>query len=47
MSPKKNNEEDVLTKHREEYTKVWKRKEKEPKKHECGLAIYAQDKGSQ
>jgi hypothetical protein len=46
-SPKQNKEEDVLTKHREEYTKVWKRKQEEPKKEECGLAMYAQDKGIQ
>jgi hypothetical protein len=46
-SPKQNREEDVLTKHREEYTRVWKRKQEEPKKEECGLAMYAQDKGSQ
>jgi hypothetical protein len=33
-SPKQNREEDVLTKHREEYTKVWKKKQEEPKKEE-------------
>jgi hypothetical protein len=26
---------------------VWKRKQEEPKKEECGLAMYAQDKGIQ
>jgi hypothetical protein len=26
---------------------VWKRKKKEPKKEEYGIAMYAQDKGSQ
>jgi hypothetical protein len=31
-SPKQNMEEDVLTKHREEYTRVWKRKKEELKK---------------
>jgi hypothetical protein len=40
-------EEDVLNKHIEEYTKVWKMKQEEPKKEECGLAMYVQDKGSQ
>jgi hypothetical protein len=40
-SPKQIMEEDVLTKHREEYTKVWKMKQEEPKKEECGLAMYA------
>jgi hypothetical protein len=45
--PKQNKEEDVLTKHREEYTKVWKRKPEESKKGECELEMYAQDKGSQ
>jgi hypothetical protein len=46
-SPKQNREEDVITKHREEYTRVWKRKQEEQKKVKCGLAMYAQDKGSQ
>jgi hypothetical protein len=46
-SPKQNKEEDVLTKHREEYTRVWKRKQEEPKKEECGLALYAQNEGNQ
>jgi hypothetical protein len=45
--PKQNMEEDVLTKHREEYTKVWKMKQEEPKKEECGLAMYVQEKGIQ
>ena len=33
-SPKQNMEEDVLTKHREEYTRVWKKKQEEMKKEE-------------
>jgi hypothetical protein len=44
QSPKQNREEDVLTKHREEYTRVWKRKQEEPKKEECGLACSRQRK---
>jgi hypothetical protein len=44
---KQNREEDVLTKHREEYTRVWKRKQEESKKEEYGLARYAQNKGNQ
>jgi hypothetical protein len=40
-------EEDVLAKHKEEYTKVWKRKQEEQKKEECGLALYAQNEGNQ
>jgi hypothetical protein len=39
--------EDVLTKHKEEYTKVWKTKQEETKKEESGLAMYAQYKGRQ
>jgi hypothetical protein len=46
-SPKQNREEDVLTKHREEYTRVGKRKQKELKKEECGLALYAKNKDNQ
>jgi hypothetical protein len=40
-------EEYSLTRHREKYTKVWKRKKEEPKKEECGIVMYAQDKGIQ
>jgi hypothetical protein len=40
-SPKQNMEEDVLTKNREEYTRVWKMRQKESKKEEYGLAMYA------
>ena len=46
-SPKQIREEYVLTKHREEYTRVWKRKQEEPKKEECGLSLYAQNEGNQ
>ena len=46
-SPKKNGEAYGLTKHREEYTRVWKKKQEESKKEECGLALYAQNKGNQ
>jgi hypothetical protein len=37
-------EEDVLTKHIEEYTRVWKRKQEQPTKEECGISLYAQNK---
>jgi hypothetical protein len=40
-SPKKNREELFLTKHIEEYTRVWKRRQEEWKKEECELALYA------
>jgi hypothetical protein len=45
--PKQNMEEDFLTMHREEYTRVSKRKQEEPKKEEFGFGMYAQDKGNQ
>jgi len=47
MSPKQNREEDVITKHREQYTNVRKRKQEELNMEECGLVMYAQDKGIQ
>jgi hypothetical protein len=40
-------EEYVLTKNIEEYTKLWKRKQEEPKKEDCGIAMYVQGKGIQ
>jgi hypothetical protein len=46
-SAKQNKEEYVLTKHGEENTKVWKRKQEESKKEECGLALYSQNEGNQ
>ena len=55
--PKKNREEDVTTKHKEEYSKIWKRKQKKEdreetscikeQKEECEFSLNAQHKGNQ
>jgi hypothetical protein len=45
--PKQNRKEDVLTKHREEYTRVWESNQEEANKEECGLVLYANNKGNQ